>query len=207
MPCLSAALAVPRRGFAPPGVPLEVRHAAICLPRRSAARSGMFGVKRPLRVAGQGKALNEFESHLPIRRTQRVQISMPVMVRGHKFQENTSTVAVNAHGCLVLLKAIVQKDQEIFLINPKTAEELPGRVVSLGKPEEGKTPVAVEFAEASPLFWRINFPPEDWFTSAERKRPGASGNAPRPGQNPPASTAPGRPAPAVSSAPAAPAKK
>jgi hypothetical protein len=57
------------------------------------------------------------------------------------------------------------------MINPKTAEELPGRVVSLGKREDRKTAVGIEFNEPSPLFWRINFPPDDWLTSADRKRP------------------------------------
>lgn len=106
----------------------------------------------------------------PARRTQRVQISMPVLVRGQNFHEATNTVAVNAHGCLVLLKTKVVRDDQLSLINPKTAEELPAKVVSLGKPEDGKIPVGVEFGEPSPLFWRINFPPEDWFTSSERKR-------------------------------------
>jgi hypothetical protein len=110
----------------------------------------------------------------PARRTQRVQISMPVLVRGQNFHENTSTVAVNAHGCLVLLKAKVGRDDQLSLVNPKTAEELPAKVVSLGKPEDGKIPVGIEFGEPSPLFWRINFPPDDWFTSAERKRPGTT---------------------------------
>ena len=110
----------------------------------------------------------------PVRRTQRVQISMPVVVRGQGFQEETNTIAVNAHGCLVLLKAKIARDAQLSLINPKTAEELPAKVVSLGKPEEGKIPVGVEFIEPSPLFWRINFPPDDWFTSSERKRPGTS---------------------------------
>ncbi len=113
----------------------------------------------------------------PARRTQRVQISMPVLVHGRDFNEATNTVAVNAHGCLVLLKAKVVRDDQVSLINPKTAEELPGKVVSLGKPEDGKIPVGVEFGEPSPLFWRINFPPEDWFTSSERKRP-ISGSRP-----------------------------
>ena len=120
------------------------------------------------------------DADIPIghtRRTQRVQISMPVVVHGETFHETTNTVAVNAHGCLVLLKARVVRDDQISLINPKTAEELPGRVVFLGKPEEGKIPVGVEFGEPSPLFWRINFPPDDWVTSEERKRPSSSARA------------------------------
>ena len=107
----------------------------------------------------------------PVRRTQRVHIALPVIVRGVDFRETSSTVTVNANGCLVMLTATVAREDQIWLINPKTAEELPGKVVSLGKPEEGKIPVGIEFSEPSPLFWRINFPPDDWLTSSERKRP------------------------------------
>jgi hypothetical protein len=110
----------------------------------------------------------------PVRRTQRVQIAMPVLVRGRQFEEATSTVAVNAHGCLVMLKTPVLREDQVSLVNPKTAEELPSKVVSLGKPEEGKVPVGIEFGEPSPLFWKINFPPDDWVTSVERKRPGTT---------------------------------
>ena len=108
----------------------------------------------------------------PVRRTQRVHIAMPLVVRGADFREATSTVAVNAHGCLVMLKTTVARDDQVWLLNPKTAEEMPGKVASLGKPEDGKIPVGLEFGEPSPLFWKIHFPPDDWFTSAERKRPG-----------------------------------
>src|ERR1700730_17515977 len=111
---------------------------------------------------------------IPVRRTQRVHIAMPVVVRGTGFRETPSTVAVNAHGRLVMLKAQVARDETIWLINPKTAEELPSRAVSFGKPEDGKVPVGVEFSEPSPLFWQISFPPDDWLTSEERKRPSAS---------------------------------
>ena len=104
------------------------------------------------------------------RRSQRVQIAMPVIVRGADFQKETSTVTVNAHGGLVMLIAKVARGDLIWLMNPKTAEELPFRVVLLGNPKDGKTPVAVEFSEPSPVFWKISFPPKDWHTSAERKR-------------------------------------
>jgi hypothetical protein len=110
----------------------------------------------------------------PARRSQRVHIAMPLLVRGAAFREMTSTVAVNAHGCLVMLKAKVSRGDHVWIINPTTVEELPVKIVSLGKPEDGKTPVGIEFLEASPLFWRISFPPEDWTTSSERKRPGAT---------------------------------
>jgi PilZ domain len=117
------------------------------------------------------------------RRSVRVHISMPILVRGHNgtqaFQEETVTVSVNAHGCMVRLATQLKKGQEVSLINPKTAEELPCSVIFLGQKEAGKMEVGVEFAEPSPVFWRISFPPEDWDPS-ERKRPMTS----RPPNNP-----------------------
>jgi hypothetical protein len=104
------------------------------------------------------------------RRTQRVHIAMPVIVRGKNFKETTNTVTVNQHGCLLLLKSKVLGGETLSLINPNTTEELPGKVVALGRVENGLTHVAVQFTEHSPLFWRISFPPDDWLSSDERKR-------------------------------------
>jgi hypothetical protein len=111
------------------------------------------------------------------RRSLRVNITIPILVRGkvggQTFQEETSTVSVNAHGGMIRLLAKVVRTQQISLINPKTTEEMPCTVTFLGQKENGKTEVGVEFVEPSPLFWRIAFPPEDWDPS-ERKRPATS---------------------------------
>ena len=109
------------------------------------------------------------------RRTHRVQIAIPVLVRGKNgnlpFEEATQTITVNAQGCMLLLATRVVQNQQLSLVNPKTAEELPSSVVSLGKHEAGKAQVGVAFSEPSPLFWRISFPPDQWESSSERKRP------------------------------------
>ena len=117
------------------------------------------------------------------RRSPRVNIAMPVLVRGKRgtqnFEEPALTISVSAHGCMMRMATPVSRHQEIAIVNTKTAEELPCTVTFLGQKEGGKTEVGVEFAEASPLFWRIAFPPEDWDPS-ERKRPGG----PRPAAKP-----------------------
>lgn len=109
------------------------------------------------------------------RRTQRVQIAMPVLVRGKTggkpFEESAHTVSVNAYGGMLRLATSVVRGQQISIVNPKTAEELPCTVTSLGQRDNNKTEVGFEFSEPSPLFWRIAFPPEDW-NPAERKRAG-----------------------------------
>jgi c-di-GMP-binding flagellar brake protein YcgR len=116
------------------------------------------------------------ESTAERRRSQRVNIAMPVLVRGTKgteaFEEKTVTISVSAHGCMVRVATPVARGQEVAIVNVKTAEELPCKVTFLGQKENGKAEVGVEFTEPSPLFWRIAFPPEDW-DPAERKRAGS----------------------------------
>jgi PilZ domain len=129
------------------------------------------------------KAPTPAESNSDRRRSHRVNISMPVLVRGTRgtqpFEESAQTISVSAHGCMVRMATPVARAQEIAIVNTKTAEELPCTVTFLGQKDNGKTEVGVEFAEASPLFWRIAFPPEDWDPS-ERKRSGG----PRPPMTP-----------------------
>lgn len=108
------------------------------------------------------------------RRSIRLRIAMPVIVRGiietQAFQEETHTMAVSAHGCMVRLAAPVVRGHEVSIVNPRTAEELPCKIISLGQGNGEKRDVGLEFTEPSPLFWRIAFPPEDW-DPAERKLP------------------------------------
>ena len=98
---------------------------------------------------------------------------------GQPFEEETQTISVSAHGGLLRVAAKLVRGQAVSIVNAKTAEELPCTVTSLGQKENGKTEVGVEFTEASPLFWRIAFPPEDWDPS-ERKRPGSTHHRPSP---------------------------
>jgi PilZ domain len=115
------------------------------------------------------------EAYSERRRSHRVHITMPILVRGgldaKHFEEQALTIAVSAHGCLLKLAAIVERGQEVSIINPKTAEELPCTITFVGQRDSGKTEIGLEFVESSPLFWRIAFPPEDWDPS-ERKRSG-----------------------------------
>jgi hypothetical protein len=108
-------------------------------------------------------------------RTTRVHIAIPVFIYGNNesgppFKEITQTVAVNANGCLVALATPVVKEQPLLLTNMKTDEEMACNVVTLGNIVNGKTQVGLRFAQPSPRFWGIGFPPEDW-DPASRKLP------------------------------------
>jgi hypothetical protein len=115
------------------------------------------------------------ESKTARQRTTRVQIAIPVFIYGNNesgqpFKEITQTVAVNANGCLIELATPVVKEQPLLLTNMKTNEEMACHVVAPGSNVNGKIQVGLRFAQPSPRFWGIGFPPADW-DPADRKRP------------------------------------
>ncbi len=101
------------------------------------------------------------------RRSQRILLNAPVTIRGvHKnnqpFTEDTKTLAVNAHGALIVLSAHVVQGQVLVLKHVATGEEQEIKVVYIGKSQGGKSQVGVEFTKPAPSFWHVSFPPEDW---------------------------------------------
>ncbi|MGH9774375.1 MAG: hypothetical protein ACRD50_05445 [Candidatus Acidiferrales bacterium] len=114
------------------------------------------------------------------RRSQRVSIAVAILVYGRgkdgePFQEETRSLVVNAHGGLILLAASVEKEQKLLLMNPKTMEEVQGRVAYQGRTNEDKTEIGIEFSEPAPRFRHIVFPPEDWDRSERKLPPSARG--------------------------------
>jgi hypothetical protein len=104
-----------------------------------------------------------------------VHFAIPVFIYGNSesgapFKEITQTVAVNANGCLIELAETVVKDQALLLTNMKTNEEIACNVVTVASAVNGKSPVGLRFAQPSPRFWGLAFPPDDW-DPANRKLP------------------------------------
>ena len=114
------------------------------------------------------------------RRSQRVILTMPIIVRTEgapretSFEEDTHTLIVNLHGALILLAGKVIKGQKLHMKNRATQVEQLCQVASLGSKSEGKTQVGVEFLNPSPDFWNISFPPEDW-AAMDTAAPGKTG--------------------------------
>ena len=110
---------------------------------------------------------NSAKNRSPKRRSQRVLMSLAVRVHGRDavgaaIDEETQTLAINAHGALVLMKSRVTSGSQLFLVNKRTEEEQECHVVFLGPVRGGKAEIGLEFTEARPGFWRVTFPPEDW---------------------------------------------
>ena len=123
------------------------------------------------------------EAKRETRRSKRVYISMPVLVRcergGQPYEEQTITEAVNAQGCLLRLSVAMERGQKITVTNVKSTEEVECRIVFVGRSEAGKTQAGVEFTRPAEYFWHIAFPPDDW-NAADRKRPVADPVVARP---------------------------
>jgi hypothetical protein len=81
---------------------------------------------------------------------------------GQAFDEEADTLAINAHGALVLLQARVTSGSLLTLRNNSTKEEQECSVVFLGPVRGNKAEIGLEFSARRPQFWRVAFPPEDW---------------------------------------------
>ena len=116
------------------------------------------------------------------RRSQRVVMQVPVRVRGddvggRAFDEETETLAINAHGAFILLQGRVSRGAQITLKHNRTGEEQECRVLHVGPLRGNKAEVGLEFSSPRAHFWHVYFPPEDWTPkSLEARKPVISGH-------------------------------
>ena len=109
---------------------------------------------RPGRVANQ-------------RRTHRIVLSVPIIVSGMRasgapFHERTTTLVVNAHGGLILLREPVIVGQVLSVTHVATGEEVACTVRDIDPGQAEIPEVGIGFAQPNARFWRVTFPPEDW---------------------------------------------
>lgn len=109
------------------------------------------------------------------RRSQRVLMQVPVRIRGkdaqgNDFEDSTQTLAINAHGALVLLTARLTSGAAVHMRHNKTEEEQECHVAYLGPVRGGKAEIGLEFTAPRPTFWRVAFPPEDWTPKSPEAR-------------------------------------
>src|SRR5215468_1593379 len=118
------------------------------------------------------------------RRSQRVLMQVAVRIRGKDSQgksldEETETLAINAHGALVLMQARLTSGSKVLLQHKRTQEEQECHVVFLGPVRSGKAEIGLEFSSPHPTFWRVAFPPEDWTPKHPEARTVARHRAPK----------------------------
>jgi hypothetical protein len=122
------------------------------------------------------------------RRSQRILLSVPVVVSGKHangvpFSEDTTTMVVNAHGALILLREPVIVGELLTVTHVVTGEELDCTVKDIEPGQHKMAEIGIEFAHPNPRFWRVSFPPVGWTPhSPEAKRFAKQGAPPA---NPP----------------------
>jgi hypothetical protein len=115
-------------------------------------------------------------SHAGVRRrSQRVLMQVGIQVSGNDaqgkyFREHTDTLAISAHGALILLHARVTSGSVLKMANNRTQEEQECHVVFLGPVRGEKAEIGLEFSAPRPQFWRVTFPPEDWTPKSPEAR-------------------------------------
>jgi hypothetical protein len=82
--------------------------------------------------------------------------------QGHPFEEETATLAINAHGALILLQTRLTSGSKVMMLHNGTKQEEECQVAFLGPVRSGKAEIGLEFSSPAPMFWRVAFPPEDW---------------------------------------------
>src|SRR2546427_1075334 len=97
------------------------------------------------------------------RRSQRVLVTIPVRVSGQtgagpRFEEETHTRAISAHGALILLLAQVHRGQRLTLANVQTKAALECVVAHIDRSQPNQPQVGVEFLLPNPMFWHVVFP-------------------------------------------------
>jgi hypothetical protein len=102
-----------------------------------------------------------------LRRSYRIVLSVPIIVSGERasgsqFHERTTTLVVNAHGGLILLREPVLLGQELSITHVGTGEELVCTVKDINPGQEDIPEIGIGFAQPNARFWRVSFPPEDW---------------------------------------------
>jgi len=101
------------------------------------------------------------------RRSQRVLMKLPVRITGQvgagsSFEEDTHTLAISAHGALLVVAAPVYRGQRFTLSNIQTKAALECVVAHIDRILGEQIQVGVEFLLPNPTFWRVAFPPKDW---------------------------------------------
>ena len=92
----------------------------------------------------------------------RIPVSLKVAIAGKTVAATAATVSVNDHGAMLQCSRSFASDTTLEVQNDRTGEKMNCRVTRTPIENTDGYLIPVEFSTASPNFWRISFPPQDW---------------------------------------------
>jgi hypothetical protein len=92
----------------------------------------------------------------------RVHASVHVALKDKEVSYDVTTVSVNNHGALVVMKQTLPADAQIVLEHGMTKERVGCKIARPAREMPEGFHIPLEFESPAPNFWGIAFPPADW---------------------------------------------
>ena len=92
----------------------------------------------------------------------RVRANNHVALQGKPTTFDTTTLSVNSHGAMIILKQGLPPDTRLVLEHCGTKERVACKVVRPSREIPEGFQIPIEFDSPAPNFWGIAFPPTDW---------------------------------------------
>ncbi|MGA7854310.1 MAG: PilZ domain-containing protein [Candidatus Acidiferrales bacterium] len=113
-------------------------------------------------AAGSSPALAGEERRRSQRVLLRVRANIHVALHGTPTTFDTTTLSVNSHGAMIILKQGLPADTRLVLEHCGTKERVACKVVRPSREIPEGFQIPIEFDSPAPNFWGIAFPPSDW---------------------------------------------
>lgn len=103
----------------------------------------------------------------PIRRSPRIQLAVPIRVRGMSvqnkfFDEETATILISKYGIMTQIRSLVDLEAEVHVVNLTNDISGTFRIVWVNtRAKDGFHQVGLEVIELTGNMWSVFFPPED----------------------------------------------
>jgi hypothetical protein len=133
----------------------------ITTPVKAVAQAGQLR-STAARSAGGAQAVAGEERRRSQRVLLRVRANIHVALQGKPTTFDTTTLSVNSHGAMVILKQSLPPDTRLVLEHAGTKERVACRVVRPSREIPEGYQIPLEFDSPAPNFWGIAFPPSDW---------------------------------------------
>jgi len=91
-----------------------------------------------------------------------VPVTLEMIKSGRVVKMKAQTVAVNAHGAMVLCSVPLDPETKIEIFNERTNARAGARVTRASRKSAEGYMIPLEFDKPFPMFWQISFPPSNW---------------------------------------------